>query len=115
MVARGGELSITGVRCRNAYIPVRDPFVPGFHSRGGVKKPPDAAKGTRMPVMAPSRTIGEQTILERVVEGRGSEMDFSTGSQVPTDDVAAPAESGSKTVHAPRFDVTTDASRDALL
>jgi ribonucleoside-diphosphate reductase alpha chain len=41
-------------------------------------------------------------------------MDFSTGSQVPVDD-GAPAASGSKTVHAPRFNVTTDAKRDELL
>jgi len=41
-------------------------------------------------------------------------MDFSTGSEVPTQDVAG-AGTGSKAVHAPRFDVKTDASRDALL
>jgi ribonucleoside-diphosphate reductase alpha chain len=41
-------------------------------------------------------------------------MDFSTGSEVPSDDVAAPS-SGTKAVHAPRFDVKTDASRDELL
>ena len=64
--------------------------------------------------MAPSRTFGEQTTLERVVEGRGSGMDFSTGSEVPNDDVAVAA-SGSKAVHAPAFDVTTDEARDDLL
>ena len=36
-------------------------------------------------------------------------MDFSTGSEVPSDDVATAA-SSTKAVHAPRFDVTTDAS-----
>jgi ribonucleoside-diphosphate reductase alpha chain len=41
-------------------------------------------------------------------------MDFSTGSEVPSDDVAL-ASSGSKSVHAPKFYVITDASRDALL
>jgi ribonucleoside-diphosphate reductase alpha chain len=41
-------------------------------------------------------------------------MDFSTGSEVPSDDVST-VESGSKAVHAPRFDVKTDSSRDALL
>src|SRR5688500_5220030 len=64
--------------------------------------------------MAPSRTIGEQTVLERAVEGRGNAMDFSTGTEVPTDDLAT-APSSSKSVHAPRFDVKTDVSRDALL
>jgi ribonucleoside-diphosphate reductase alpha chain len=41
-------------------------------------------------------------------------MDFSTGSEVPNDDVAVAA-SGSKAVHAPAFDVKTDATRDELL
>jgi ribonucleoside-diphosphate reductase alpha chain len=41
-------------------------------------------------------------------------MDFSTGSAVPSDDVST-TESSSKAVHAPRFDVTTDATRDELL
>jgi ribonucleoside-diphosphate reductase alpha chain len=41
-------------------------------------------------------------------------MDFTTGSQVPTDDVAA-APSSTKSVHAPKFEVTTDPSRDELL
>src|ERR1043165_1283309 len=63
--------------------------------------------------MAPSRTSQEQTVLERT-EGRGSAMDFSTGSEVPSDDVATTA-SGSKSVHAPKFAVKTDASRDDLL
>src|SRR5689334_7824024 len=64
--------------------------------------------------MAPSRTSQEQTVLERAEAGRGSAMDFSTGSEVPSDDVATTA-SGSKAVHAPKFDVTTNSSRDALL
>jgi ribonucleoside-diphosphate reductase alpha chain len=41
-------------------------------------------------------------------------MDFSTSSEVPVDDVAAPSGS-TKTVHAPRFDVKTDSKRDDLL
>jgi ribonucleoside-diphosphate reductase alpha chain len=41
-------------------------------------------------------------------------MDFSTGSEVSSDDVST-VTSGTKEVHAPRFDVRTDASRDALL
>jgi ribonucleoside-diphosphate reductase alpha chain len=41
-------------------------------------------------------------------------MDFSTGSEVPADEVAT-ASSGSKSVHAPRFAVKTDAKRDDLL
>ena len=41
-------------------------------------------------------------------------MDFSTGSEVQSDD-ASTGTSGSKAVHAPRFDVKTDASRDELL
>src|SRR5437763_1613668 len=67
-----------------------------------------------MPVMAPSRTIGEKTGLERADTGRGSEMYFSTGSQVSSDDVST-VTSSSKGVHAPRFDVETDATRDDLL
>src|SRR5215208_7262967 len=63
--------------------------------------------------MAPSRTIGERTVLETVV-GRGSAMDFSTGSEVSSDDVST-ATSGSKAGHAPKFDVKTDAKRDSLL
>jgi ribonucleoside-diphosphate reductase alpha chain len=41
-------------------------------------------------------------------------MDFSTGSEVPSDDVSTTT-SSTKAVHSPRFDVTTDASRDELL
>jgi ribonucleoside-diphosphate reductase alpha chain len=64
--------------------------------------------------MAPSRTSQEQTALDRADEGRGSAMDFSTGSEVTSDDVSTTA-TGSKAVHAPRFDVKTDNSRDGLL
>src|SRR5690349_8717294 len=66
------------------------------------------------PAMAPSRTIGEQTAPEGAAEGRGSAMDFSTGSEVPSDD-ALTTTTGSKSVYAPRFDVTTDDKRDDLL
>ena len=38
-------------------------------------------------------------------------MDFSTGPEVPSDDVST-SESSTKGVHAPRFDVKTDASRE---
>src|SRR4051794_29853662 len=79
-----------------------------------MQMPRRAPKQARMPSMAPSRTIGEQTVLERAVEGRGSDMDFSTGSEVPSEDIGT-APSSSKQVHAPKFDVTTDASRDELL
>jgi ribonucleoside-diphosphate reductase alpha chain len=41
-------------------------------------------------------------------------MDFSSSSEVPSDDVSTTA-SGTKSVHAPRFDVKTDAKRDELL
>ncbi|HEV2595446.1 MAG TPA: ribonucleoside-diphosphate reductase subunit alpha [Sphingomicrobium sp.] len=41
-------------------------------------------------------------------------MDFSTGSEVQSDDVGT-VSTGSKAVHAPRFDVETDVRRDALL
>jgi ribonucleoside-diphosphate reductase alpha chain len=41
-------------------------------------------------------------------------MDFSTGSEVQSDDVSTIA-SSTKAVHAPRFDVKTDAARDELL
>src|SRR4051794_1403462 len=64
--------------------------------------------------MAPSRTIGEQTVLERA-EGRGSEMDFSTGSEVPSDDVSTTTASASKRVDEPQFAAQTDDSRDELL
>jgi len=68
--------------------------------------------------MASSRTQSEQAALGaddvRAAEGRGSAMDFSTGPEVPSDDVST-SESSTKGVHAPRFDVKTDASRDALL
>src|SRR5437868_15117352 len=64
--------------------------------------------------MAPSRTSQEQRALEGAGEGRGSAMDFSTGSQVQSDDVGT-VSTGSKAVHAPRFEVKTDTKRDALL
>ncbi|HVU28781.1 MAG TPA: ribonucleoside-diphosphate reductase subunit alpha [Sphingomicrobium sp.] len=41
-------------------------------------------------------------------------MDFSTGSEVPSEDVST-VTSSTKAVHAPRFDVKTDQSRDELL
>src|SRR5438309_11514692 len=68
-----------------------------------------------MAVMAPSRTNMEQTVLEGAVEGRESAMDFSTSSEIPSDDVSTATSGSSKSVHAPRFEVKTDASRDALL
>src|SRR6266516_3235639 len=67
-----------------------------------------------MSAMAPSRTNMEQTALEGADTERGSAMDFSTGSEVPSDDVST-AISSTKSVHAPRFAVKTDAKRDALL
>src|SRR6478609_11393006 len=67
-----------------------------------------------MPAMAPSQTSSEQAALEEADEGRGSAMDFSTGSAVTSDDVSTTA-SGTKSVHAPKFAVTTDAKRDDLL
>lgn len=42
-------------------------------------------------------------------------MDFSSSSQVPADDVATDSSTTTKTVHAPKFEVATDNSRDALL
>src|SRR5205809_2069774 len=67
-----------------------------------------------MPAMAPSQTSSEQAALEEAAGRRGSAMDFSTSSAVPSDDVSTTATS-SKAVHAPRFDVKTDATRDELL
>ena len=64
--------------------------------------------------MAPSRTIGEQTACEGADSGRGSVMDFSTGSEVPSDDTATAVRT-SKTVDARAFEVATEESRDALL
>jgi ribonucleoside-diphosphate reductase alpha chain len=65
--------------------------------------------------MAPSRTSGEQTVLEGAVEERGSAMDFSTGTETPTDDVSTAVTRTSKTVDARAFEVKTDVSRDELL
>ncbi|HEY6663403.1 MAG TPA: ribonucleoside-diphosphate reductase subunit alpha [Sphingomicrobium sp.] len=42
-------------------------------------------------------------------------MDFSHGQEVPSDDVQTSTASGTKSVHAPRFAVKTDDSRDDLL
>ncbi|QNM83892.1 ribonucleoside-diphosphate reductase subunit alpha [Sphingomonas sabuli] len=42
-------------------------------------------------------------------------MDFTTGSEVPADDVAATAAASSKSIAPPAFPVETDESRDALL
>jgi len=43
-------------------------------------------------------------------------MDFSTGSEVPVEDLmSTTTTTTTKSVHAPRFDVTTDDSRDELL
>ncbi|HET7576731.1 MAG TPA: ribonucleoside-diphosphate reductase subunit alpha, partial [Sphingomicrobium sp.] len=43
-------------------------------------------------------------------------MDFSTGSEVPSDDVSTGGTvSSTKAVHAPRFEIKTDDSRDELL
>src|SRR3954468_8284864 len=68
--------------------------------------------------MAPSRTSQEQTVLgdddAGTDERRGSAMDFSTSSEVPSGDVSTVA-TGSKAVHAPKFAVKIDSSRDALL
>ena len=55
------------------------------------KSPRDALKRASMPAMAASRTIGEQEALERVVSGRGKAMDFSSGNEVGTEDLAAGA------------------------
>ena len=61
--------------------------------------------------MAPSRTFVEQTASERV-ESRGEDMDFSSSSEVGTDDVV---DTGSKRVDAKRHAVEIDPSRDDLL
>ena len=52
--------------------------------------------------MAPSRTIGEQTVLDRTDEGRGSAMDFSTGNDIPVDDAAAVDEANLPVATGPR-------------
>src|SRR3954451_10169809 len=65
--------------------------------------------------MAPSRTSGEQTVLEGAVEERGSAMDFSTGTETPSDDVSTTVARTSKTVDARAFPVKTHASRDERL
>src|SRR6185503_20129382 len=109
---------ITGVLTPEYLYSGNGPTRPRFPQGTGMKKPRRAPKTARMPGMAPSRTHSEQTVLGaddvRAAEGRGSAMDFSTGSEVSSDDVAATT-SSSKSVHAPRFDVKTDAERDELL
>src|SRR4028119_671203 len=66
--------------------------------------------------MTPSRTLEEHPASEEADLGRGSAMDFSTTSEVTSDDVtAAPAARTSKTVDARAFEVKTDSSRDSLL
>ena len=65
--------------------------------------------------MAPSRTNEEQTVLEKDRQERGSDMDFSTGSEVPSDEVTTAPVRDSKTVDERAFPVVTDDSRDALL
>ena len=65
--------------------------------------------------MAPSRTIGEQAVLEDRTEDGKKAMDFSSQSEVSSDDVAGTAARTSKTVDTRAFDVVTDESRDALL
>src|SRR4051794_12695679 len=62
--------------------------------------------------MTPSRTSGEQTALDGPAV-RGSAMDFSTTSEVSSDDVSTARTS--KTVDSRAFDVKTDESRDDLL
>ena len=62
--------------------------------------------------MAPSRTNEEQAVLEKDCEGRGKEMDFSTGPEVPSDDGATTVARSSKTVDERAFPVTTDDSRE---
>ena len=65
--------------------------------------------------MAPSRTLVEQTAGERV-ESRGEDMDFSSSSEVGTEDVTETAgKRSSKTVDAQAHKVEIDPSRDALL
>src|SRR5919112_1030391 len=64
--------------------------------------------------MIPSRTSSEHPTPEESVSERGSEMDFSTGSEVTSDDVTTTVRT-SKTVDSRAFDVKTDESRDALL
>ena len=65
--------------------------------------------------MAPSRTLVEQT-AETAVESRGEDMDFSSSSEVSSDDVV---ETGgkrtSKTIDPAAYKVEIDPSRDALL
>src|SRR3712207_5417716 len=66
--------------------------------------------------MTPSRTIQEHPGSEELDLERGRAMDFSTTSEVTSDDVTASAPvRTSKTVDTRAFDVKTDSSRDALL
>ena len=64
--------------------------------------------------MAPSRTIGEQASPEGLPSGRGSVMDFASGTEVTSDDVSEGVRN-SKSVDSRAFEVKTDVSRDALL
>jgi ribonucleoside-diphosphate reductase alpha chain len=64
--------------------------------------------------MAPSRTIREQKARRGPLNGGDSVMDFTTGSEVASDDVTEGLRT-SKTVDAKAFEVKTDSARDALL
>ena len=65
--------------------------------------------------MAPSRTFEEQAVAEPPV-ARGEDMDFSSGSEVGTDDVMETAgKRTSKTIDNRAFEVAIDPARDALL
>ena len=64
--------------------------------------------------MAASRTIREQSAHDRAEQRTGKRDGFFNRSEVPTDDIGTSG-TGSKSVHAPKFDVKTDDSRDALL
>src|SRR6476469_9625259 len=118
MVANEGGHSITSVSAPECLYSGGGITRPRFPQGAGPKSPRRARKTATVAFMAPSRTSQEQTVLgaddARADQGRGSAMDFSTSSAVPSDDVSTTA-TGSKAVHAPKFDVTTDSSRDALL
>ncbi len=68
-----------------------------------------------MPPWLRVRTIGEQTVLDRDRRSDGEARWIFRPAAKFRATTSRAAATGSKTVHAPRFDVTTDTARDALL
>jgi ribonucleoside-diphosphate reductase alpha chain len=57
----------------------------------------------------------EHPAFDEPAEGRGSAMDFSSSSEVGTEDVGGTSTQSSKSIHAAAHRIETDPSRDSLL